>query len=326
MGRKRKSRRDLPQRVYFIHGAYYLFPKDRKPIHLGRDYPQAMAEWVKLIDRPATMNTLTAIMDRYLLEVAPKNAPRTHRDKVRDMQLLRSVFGHMRPEEITPPDVYAYMDGRGAPVRANREKALLSHVFSYAIRWGVAKDNPCRYVKRNPEARRERLPEPAELTAFKAVCPPFLAVYIDIKYMTGIRKGDMLKLRLDQHFTPDGIDLRISKNGKRMVYEWTPDLEDAVKRAKAIKRRVGSFYLFATRTGQPYSESGFDSIWQRYMRRALKDGVLKERFREHDIRASTASADKEHAQERLGQKNKSSTDAYIRSKNVTVVKPLPKNI
>lgn len=51
---------------------------------------------------------------------------------------------------------------------ANREKALLSNVFSYAIRWGVAKDNPCRHVKRNPEVRRERLPEPQELTAFKA--------------------------------------------------------------------------------------------------------------------------------------------------------------
>jgi hypothetical protein len=77
----------------------------------------------------------------------------------------------------------------------------------------------------------------------------------------------MLKLRLDQHFTPDGIDLRISKSGKRMVYAWTADQEDALRRAKAIKRRIGSFCLFATRTGQPSSESGFDSIWQRYMRR-----------------------------------------------------------
>jgi pyrroline-5-carboxylate reductase len=63
-----------------------------------------------------------------------------------------------------------------------------------------------------------------------------------------------------------------------------------------------------------------------YAAGALKNGVLKERLREHDIRASTASADKEHAQERLGQKNKSSADAYIRSKDVTVVTPLPKNI
>jgi integrase len=326
MGRRRKTRLDLPKRVYFIHGAYYLFPKEGKPVHLGRQYGPAMAEWAKLIDRPAAMTTMAQIMDRYLLEVAPKNAPRTHRDKVKDMRLLREVFGHMRPDEITPPDIYAYMDGRGAPVRANREKALLSNVFSYAIRWGAGKDNPCRHVKRNPEVRRERLPEPEELTAFKPICPDFLAVYVDIKYMTGIRKGDMLKLRLDQHFTPEGIDLRISKNGKRVIYEWTPDLEEAVNRAKAIKRRVGSFYLFSTRSGQPYSESGFDSIWQRYMRRALKEGILQERFREHDIRASTGSADPEHAQQRLGQKNKSSTDAYIRSKNVTVIKPLPKNI
>src|ERR1700694_850193 len=115
MGRKRKSRLDLPKRVYFIHGAYYLFPKDGKPVHLGRDYAQAMAEWAKLIARPASMTTIGEIMDRYLLEVAPKNAPRTYQDKVKDMRLLREVFGHMRPDEITPPDIYAYMDGRGAP-------------------------------------------------------------------------------------------------------------------------------------------------------------------------------------------------------------------
>ena len=71
MGRKRKSRRDLPKRVYFLHGAYYLFPKDGKPVHLGRNFGQAMAEWARLIDRPATMTTMAQIMDRYLLEVAP---------------------------------------------------------------------------------------------------------------------------------------------------------------------------------------------------------------------------------------------------------------
>ena len=53
-------------------------------------------------------------------------------------------------------------------------------------------------------------------------------------------------------------------------------------------------YLFATREGQPYikadgSTSGFDSIWQRYMRNALKEGVISERFTEHDLRTKRAS-------------------------------------
>ncbi len=325
MGRRRLSRLDLPQRVYFIHGAYYFFVKGGKPIHLGRDFAVAMAQWASLVGTPKQLATLADVMDRYLLEVAPLKAPRTYKDNIIEMRLLRAAFGHMRPNEVTPPDVYAYMDARGAPVRANREKALLSSVFSHAIRWGVAASNPCRLVKRNPEKRRERLPEVVELRAFKAVAGEFLAAYIDLKYMTGLRKGDLLSLRLE-NLTDEGIALQQRKNRKRLVILWTPDLREVVARAQALPRRAKSAYLFATHAGKPYSTSGFDSIWQRTMRRALSSGILAQRFTEHDIRAATGSADPQNAQARLGQKNKSSTDAYLRSKAVTRIEPLPKNI
>ncbi len=47
--------------------------------------------------------------------------------------------------------------------------------------------------------------------------------------------------------------------------------------------------LFRTRTGTPYTGSGFRAIWQRYMRSAIRDGVLRERFADHDIRAKSAT-------------------------------------
>ncbi len=158
------------------------------------------------------VTTMGEIMDRYMFEVAPKKAPSTYGSNKREMGNLRAVFGHMKPEEITAPDIYAYMDKRGAPVRANREKALLSHVFSYAIRWGVTKDNPCRHVKRNPEKPRDRYVEDWELEAFKAGSGELLRNYVDFKYLTGMRKGDILRLRLEA-LTEDGIAVTQGKTG-----------------------------------------------------------------------------------------------------------------
>jgi integrase len=214
MGRRRKTRLDLPQRVYFNHGAYFYAPLVGPRIHLGRDFGPAMAKWAEVVGRPARMRSMGEVMDRYMLEVAPKKSPRTYQDNIKEIAKLRAVFGHMQPYELTAPDIYAYMDARGAPVRANREKALLSHVFSYAIRWGIVKDNPCRDVKRNPEKPRERYAEDCEIEAFKSEASEFLCCYVDLKYMTSMRKGDLLRLRLD-YLTDEGIAVTIGGTYQR---------------------------------------------------------------------------------------------------------------
>ncbi|HVS25779.1 MAG TPA: tyrosine-type recombinase/integrase [Burkholderiales bacterium] len=259
-----------------------------------------------------------------MLEVAPRKSARTYQDNLKEIARLRAVFGHMQPHEVTPPDIYAYMDARGAPVRANREKALLSHVFSYAIRWGVAKDNPCRHVKRNPEKPRERYPEDYEIAAFKTVAGEFLSSYIDLKYMTSMRKGDLLRLRLDS-LTDEGISVTHAKTGKRVVYLWNPHLKALVEKIKGMRRPLRSMFLFCTRKGQPYKVSGFDSIWQRTMQKAFYKGLLKERFTEHDIRAKTltdANTLGQDAQKLAGHKSRAMTDRYVKVRQIERVKPL----
>jgi len=327
MGRRRKSRLDLPQRVYFNHGAYFFAPPVGPWIHLGRDFGIAMSKWAEIVGRPTRLTNLAQIMDRYMLEVAPRKSLRTYQDNIKEIARLRSVFGHMQPYEVTPPDIYAYMDARAAPVRANREKSLLSHVFSYAIRWGAAKDNPCRHVKRNPEKPRERYPEDSELAAFKSVAGEFLSNYVDLKYMTSMRKGDLLRLRLDS-LTEEGIAVTQGKTGKRIVYLWNSDLKAVVDEIKAMRRPLRSLFLFCTRKGQPYSVSGFDSIWQRAMQKALSRGLLMERFTEHDIRAKTltdANALGQDAQKLAGHKSRVMTDRYIKTRRTERIRPLARN-
>ena len=85
------------------------------------------------------------------------------------------------------------------------------------------------------------------------------------------------------------------------------ELRDAVKNALGVRPVDISSHLFCTKRGKPYineetgKASGWISIWQRFMRRVLKETALSERFADHDLRAKAASdADSAvHAQELL---------------------------
>jgi integrase len=80
--------------------------------------------------------------------------------------------------------------------------------------------------------------------------------------------------------------------------------------------------LFCTRKGQPYTVDGFNSIWQRKMRKALEEDVLAERFTDHDIRAKTGSdAEEAHAVKLLAHDDPKTTKRYYR-RQTPVVTPL----
>ena len=80
-----------------------------------------------------------------------------------------------------------------------------------------------------------------------------------------------------------------NKTGRRLLFEWTPDLNDAIDQAKNLPREVRGMYLLGTKRGQRYSSSGCQSIWQRVMRDAMEQGVIAERFTFHGIRGKAGS-------------------------------------
>lgn len=115
------------------------------------------------------MRTFEVIALRYEREVTPTKAPRAQKDNLKELDRLRSVFGAVLIEAIKPHHVRSYLDKRGqtAKARANREKALVSHVFNQAREWGYTDaPNPCQGVKGYTETGRDRYVTDAE---FKAV-------------------------------------------------------------------------------------------------------------------------------------------------------------
>lgn len=324
MGRARVSNKHLPRRVYFEKGTHRYHPKDGKPIDLGPELGAAMIAYGKLVKVGGELATMGDAMDRYMREVAPKKAPRTYLDNISEMANLRDTFGDVMPQDIKAPAIYKYMDKRRSVVRANREKALLSHVFTYCIAWGLVEFNPCAGMRRDVinhgERPRDRLVTDKELDHFCKHASPLVRAYVAVKELTALRKGDILTIA-DPQMDEEGIHVEPRKGrrrdpktgqrtGKKRVIRWTPDLRAAVDAAKALRRprpgsrskykNVSSLWLFATRTGACYyntetsSADGFDAIWKRYMKvakaAALEEGWTLEHFTEHDIRAKSGTA------------------------------------
>ncbi len=278
MGRKRQTRKDLPRRMYFHHGAYYFFPKNAKALRLSADYGEALVKYAAIVQPVATARqTLSDVMDVYIRAEVPKKRERTRTDYLDAIARLRPVFGGMWPEDLRPKHVYQYLTARGAPTRANREVAVLSNVMNQAVRLGLVDVNPCRQVRRNEENPRTREVLDGEISAFLLFCPHWLQVYVELKLMTGLRQGDMLKIGLF-NIRDDGLFVETGKRQKRLLFQWTDALRETVVKCKALRRKPSESRFFVIST------SGFKSAWARAMK-----AYGKESFAENDLRAKVAS-------------------------------------
>jgi integrase len=296
-------------------------------MRLSSDRSEACRKWAALQADDMPIETVGDLIRRYMLEVAPAKAPSTYRGNVVESQALLKVFGKMDARAVRPEHVARFLDLRGqkAKVRANRECALLSHVFAKAMRWGVLTANPCRGVQKHTEKPRTRYITDDELERCKALAGEPIATMMEFAYLTAMRQGDMLALT-EANMTDEGIAHAQSKTGKRLLIEWTPELRAVVERAKAVRttlRARTSTCLFPTRQGARLKESGLRSIWMRIQRAWGEAG--NERFHWHDIRAKALTdADRQglNAQALAGHASRAMTERYIKAREFERVSAL----
>lgn len=260
MGRSRKTDKHLPRRVYLRSGSYYFVNQQGRWINLGRDYAGALRKLSDLVDQ-APVQTMNGLFDRYLQDVVPKKSPKTQRENRYQIKPLRIVFGHMRPQDIKPKDLYAYLSKRSQRglTQANREFELLSHCLTKAVEWGVIDANPARHVRRDGyrPVKRDRYVTDEEFLLVHSVASPMVQIAMELALLTGLRRGDLLGLARD-NLTDQGIAVRTSKTGKPLLIEWSPALRDVVSRAKTLPPHVRQ-HLIANRRGKRYTGHGFSS-------------------------------------------------------------------
>jgi integrase len=310
----------------------------RKEIPLGTDLQEAKRKWAELECKPAPADTglMKHVFDRYERDIVPTKAPRTQKDNEKELKQLRAGFDKAPIDAITPQHIAQYRDKRSAKTRANRELALLSHIFNMAREWGyTAKENPCRGVRKNKETPRDFYADDEVWKAVYAVASQELQDAMDIAYLTGQRPADVRRFAMPPKDAA-ALETRQGKTGKKLRIllvdeEGMPtELGNAVERIRARPRKISSFYLIALPSGQPMTEAILRKRFEDA--RAAAAGVAEEQgnaelaqrirqFQFRDSRSKAASeTDLEHAQKLLGHTKGQITETVYRRVG-EIVKP-----
>jgi integrase len=209
MRQKKAANRDLPPRMIrrsrkrkngSTWVGYYYNGRDadgnRVEIPLGGDLDEAKVEWARL-DRkgtPKPAHLMGRLFDDYEKKVIPGLKHGTQKDYLKGLKQLRNSFESAPVDAVTPQVIAQYRDARTAKVRANREIALLSTIFTFAREWGLTeKANPCARLRRNKETPRDFYAGQVIWDAVYAEAPPELKDAMDLAYLTGQRPADVLK-------------------------------------------------------------------------------------------------------------------------------------
>lgn len=324
MGRRRTKEHGLPPRMHRKGQTFYYVTSTtpRKWIKLGTDLHRARLRWAELEGEAANPDdkTFAIIARRYEREVIPTKAIRTQRDNLAELAKLLDVFGHMPIDSIRPIDVRTYLDLRGqaAKVRANREKALLSHIFNKAREWGYTDvPNPCAGVKGHRETGRDRYVEDAEFAAVRDKAHYTLRDAMDLALLTGQRPADVLKLtRADVR--DDTLHVTQNKTGKKLAIEITGELAAVVQRILARPGTVKSAWLIQDEKGRPLTYAMLRNRFDE----ARKAAGVSFQFRDLRAKAATDLEDLGHAQRLLGHRQRDMTEHYTRERKGQRVKPL----
>lgn len=361
---RRKVNQSLPARWTFRHGAYYYRVPDgmshqwdgkKSYYRLGGSLSEALRAWADKVDKPESAESISNLLDRFLLEVVPTKRPKTRQSYQLAIRQLRSVFGNMRLEDIRPQMVYQYVDKRskklldsdtgkqqGGRTVALREIEVLSTAYTKAVEWGYIERHPFKgEVRFQSPKPRTRLVEDWEIVECLKLTGPrksgsiiAIQAYIRLKLITGMSRYDLLSLT-ESSFKQDGIHIMRHKtadsSGKRTNYEWSADLKAAIDRAKAA-RPAKSEFLFCNRYGQGYinpatdEAPGWKTMWQNFMKRVLGETQVTEHFTEHDLRAKCASnaTTLDHARALLSHVD-SGTTLRVYRRAPEKVQPLPDN-
>lgn len=367
MGRQPTRNKHLPLGMRARHRGdvtYYYLDTGKKPreeIALGKDYVAAVKLWAEKTSSPkpaGSIVTFRHVADRYIRDALPKKAPETQKLNLRELNNLLRYFDDppMPLEQIEPVDVRRYMDARvqeaisalaaaneeraakGRPavarsptlgeVPANREKALLSHIWNFAREKGITSmTNPCAGIKGFTEKGRGVYIEDDIYALVHHHAEPALRDALDLAYLVGQRPADVLKFtRAD---IKDGaLWVTQNKTQKKIRISIEGELDVLMERIKA--RKVASLQLLSTEAGTPMTRYELRGAFDRardaavLARPDLEKQIREFQFRDLRAKAGTdteASSGIQAAQDQLGHTTQAMTSHYVRHRRGKLVKP-----
>ena len=250
--------------------------------------------------------------EQWFEEYAKPNLRNTTYERM--LQLRGRVYaaiGHLRMDKITPRQIQAFVntlskDGANertgkplAPKTIRHNLSLISDVFSYAVKVGVAADNPCSKVtlpKDTPKEKKIYTREEVErfLTLLNSE-PLKYRVFFNLLIYSGFRRGEMLGLEWkDIDFENEIISVRRTSNytAKKGIYTDTTKTRKSQRSLKFPKEIMDMLKEYkeeqdaeALRLGDKWHET--DRLFVKWDGRPMQNGTpyfwLGEFCEKHDL-------------------------------------------
>ncbi len=193
---------------------------------------------------------LTELGERYLA-----HAKMHKRSWKRDEQLLANLsdfFGNVNLDGITPLRIEEFQQQRVQrvkPATANREIALLKHMFNMAEKWQLYRgSNPVRQVRFLAEDNFQfRTLSEEEERALVEHCPMYLADMVVFALNTGLRSGEIFNLKWEEiDLQARRLQTTTSKTRRRLELPLNDAALQVLESWLAIKRGPYVFYNWST--------------------------------------------------------------------------------
>ena len=234
------------------------------------------------------------LCERYLSEhaVPKKKFNSLKKDRFLIEKYIRPALGQYSVESVTRTQIAKLHHSiRETPYQANRVLEVVRKMFNLAEAWGLRTDgtNPCRYIQKFKEQKRERYLSDEEWARLgKALAQierdgselPGVITAIRLLIFTGCRLSEILELKWEYvDFERGCLFLPDSKTGSKLV----PLGQSALEVLKNTPRQAGNPYVCPGL--KPMSHLvGFHRPWAR-----VKSMANLVNVRPHDLRHSFAS-------------------------------------
>lgn len=239
----------------------------------------------------SSMMVLLEKFDEQHIEVKLK--PKSQEDYRRNIKLyIKPKLGHILANEVTRQDVARLHHSlREKPYVANRVLSVLSKFFNWCEKFGYREEgkNPCRFVDKNKEKRRQRFLSSEEqdrlnIALDNAHANGLISEYaiyaIRLLSLTGARLSEILKLKWQYvNWERGTLDLPDSKTGEKSIYLNEP-AKDIL--AKIVRQAENPYVICGSKPGSHIVN--LQKSWRR-----IRSTADLEDVRLHDLRHTFAS-------------------------------------
>lgn len=249
--------------------------------------PEFLRALADLRERGATPNTLEWLIEKYRSSPAwtANISPGSRKSYLGELERIRAKWGKMPlsalPSKGFRRSIIAWRDSRAStPAAADKGVTVLSLILGWAVSQSLIDRNYADGIPKLAKANRSELIwTPEEIDRLCAAGNEAFAHAVRLAALTGMRRGDLIKLQWSQIGT-HAIQRDTRKTHKAIIAPILPETRAVLDQIKRIDAHV-----LLTSHGKPWGETG---LTQAMTRAKAKAGITR-KLTFHDLRGTAAT-------------------------------------